>query len=52
MSQLFGNGDNEGKEQMFSADKALDTDHEEFQDAPESLAGAVRFLKQHRARLR
>ena len=34
---------------MFSAEQALDTDHEEFQDTPESLAGAVRFLKQHGA---
>ncbi|KNZ58876.1 hypothetical protein VP01_1841g4 [Puccinia sorghi] len=43
MSQFIGNGDNESEEQMFSADKALDTDHED------SLTGAVQFLKQHRA---
>ncbi|OAV93922.1 hypothetical protein PTTG_10335 [Puccinia triticina 1-1 BBBD Race 1] len=48
MSQLFGNGDNESEEQMFSADEgALDTDHEDFEDASESLIGTARFLQGH-----
>ncbi|KAH9462392.1 hypothetical protein Pst134EB_006287 [Puccinia striiformis f. sp. tritici] len=50
MSQFLGNGDNDSEEQMFSADEeVLDTDHEDFQDASESFAGAARFLNDHRA---